>query len=104
MHITGACCVSYASSVPRETTVKPLTCVPVCWLLCTLVMSAPLFAGFTLEDNLVCTVGSAAIWPGASNVIPGSANFTIDIRCRANGVRESIVADVTAGIEALCGR
>ena len=60
--------------------------------------------GFTLEDNLVCTVGSASIWPGASNVIPGSANFTVDIRCRSDGVREAVVGDVTAAISALCAR
>lgn len=29
---------------------------------------------------LVCTVGSISVWPGASNVIPGSANFSVDIR------------------------
>ncbi len=52
----------------------------------------------------MCTVGSAAIWPGASNVIPGSANFTVDIRCRADGVREAVVADVTASIATLCAR
>ena len=33
------------------------------------------------EDSaLVCTVGSISVWPGASNVIPGSANFSVDIR------------------------
>lgn len=32
------------------------------------------------EAGLVCTVGSIAVWPGASNVIPASANFSVDIR------------------------
>ena len=32
------------------------------------------------DPSLVCTVGSIAVWPGASNVIPGSANFSVDIR------------------------
>ena len=32
------------------------------------------------EAALVCTVGSIAVWPGASNVIPASANFSVDIR------------------------
>lgn len=32
------------------------------------------------DPSLVCTVGSISVWPGASNVIPGSTNFTIDIR------------------------
>jgi allantoate deiminase len=30
--------------------------------------------------HLVCTIGSVVLWPGASNVIAGSANFSIDIR------------------------
>lgn len=53
---------------------------------------------------MVCTVGSATIWPGASNVIPGSANFTVDVRCRADSVREVVVGDITASIAALCTR
>ena len=32
------------------------------------------------DPSLVCTVGSISVWPGASNVIPGSANFSVDIR------------------------
>ena len=35
------------------------------------------------EDNLVCTIGTVSIWPGASNVIPGAVNISIDIRCNA---------------------
>lgn len=34
-------------------------------------------ADFKAEDGLVCTVGWLSIWPGASNVIAGSANFTV---------------------------
>ena len=32
------------------------------------------------DGSLVCTVGQLTLWPGASNVIPGAANFTVDIR------------------------
>ena len=32
------------------------------------------------EDNLMCTTGNINLWPNAFNVIPGSANFTLDIR------------------------
>ena len=32
------------------------------------------------DSALVCTVGSISVWPGASNVIAGSANFSVDIR------------------------
>lgn len=34
----------------------------------------------SLDPSLVCTVGAISVWPGASNVIPGSTNFTVDIR------------------------
>lgn len=30
--------------------------------------------------GLVCTVGAISVWPGASNVIPGSVNISVDIR------------------------
>lgn len=36
--------------------------------------------GSGVDPSLVCTVGSISVWPGASNVIPGSANFSVDIR------------------------
>ncbi len=61
-------------------------------------------AGPTPEQALVCTVGSVTVWPGASNVIAGAANFTVDIRCRADDVRTTVVADVLATIDALCER
>lgn len=38
-------------------------------------------AGFSPSpSHLVCTIGSVTVWPGASNVIAGSANFSVDIR------------------------
>ena len=33
------------------------------------------------DDALVCTVGSVSVWPGASNVIPGVVNISVDVRC-----------------------
>ena len=33
-----------------------------------------------LDPSLVCTVGAISVWPGASNVIAGSTNFSVDIR------------------------
>jgi len=32
------------------------------------------------DPSLVCTVGAISVWPGASNVIAGSTNFSVDIR------------------------
>ena len=34
------------------------------------------------EDALMCTTGSITLWPNAFNVVPGSANFSLDIRYR----------------------
>lgn len=34
------------------------------------------------SERLVCTVGTFSIHPGATNVIPGAVNFTVDIRSR----------------------
>ena len=31
-------------------------------------------------SEVVCTVGSISVWPGASNVIPGNVKFSVDIR------------------------
>ena len=39
-------------------------------------------------EGLVCTVGQIIAAPGASNVIAGVVNFTIDIRARRDSVRE----------------
>jgi allantoate deiminase len=44
-------------------------------------------AGNAPDDGLVCTVGQTSVWPGASNVIAGAVNFTVDIRSRADAVR-----------------
>lgn len=32
------------------------------------------------EDALMCTTGSITLWPNAFNVVPGSANFSLDVR------------------------
>ncbi|KAA6428495.1 MAG: allantoate chloroplastic-like, partial [Trebouxia sp. A1-2] len=32
------------------------------------------------DPSLVCTVGALSVWPGASNVIAGATNFSVDIR------------------------
>ena len=51
------------------------------------------------EPDLVATVGRLEVWPGATNVIPGHAQFSIDIR--APGGREPrrrAIADIEARI------
>ena len=41
------------------------------------------------DDSLVCTTGTVTLWPGASNVIAGAANFSIDIRSAPSSAPEA---------------
>ena len=38
-------------------------------------------------EGLVCTVGQVGVWPGASNVIAGQVNVSVDIRSRRDALR-----------------
>ena len=44
------------------------------------------------EDGVVATVGELEVRDGASNVIPGRVNLTLDVRHAADSARESVVA------------
>ena len=39
---------------------------------------------------LVCTVGAVDVWPGASNVVPKTVNFTVDIRSDDDDARAAV--------------
>jgi allantoate deiminase len=52
----------------------------------------------------VATVGQLHVLPGATNVVPGRVNFTIDIRSPRDHDRLAAVADVKRRIEELCLR
>ena len=56
------------------------------------------------EDQLVCTVGEVLVWPGASNVISGNTNFSIDVRARRDETRLKAVEDIVDAIDRLCDR
>jgi allantoate deiminase len=58
----------------------------------------------TGEVGLVGTVGKIEALPGAANVIPGQAGFSLDIRAETDPVREAAVAEVVAGIRAIAER
>ena len=55
-------------------------------------------------QGLVGTVGRIEALPGATNVIPGRASFTIDMRAVSDGHRKGAVADIVSQIEAIAGR
>jgi allantoate deiminase len=54
--------------------------------------------------DLVATVGVISASPGAPNVIPGIAEFTIDVRAGTNGVRDAGLARIEAALPDVCAR
>jgi hydantoinase/carbamoylase family amidase len=56
------------------------------------------------QPGLVGTVGMLTVPDGAVNVVPGKANFSIDIRAEQDAVRLQAVADVLRHIEAVARR
>ena len=56
------------------------------------------------EDELVATVGRLDVEPGAVNVIPGRARFTIDVRAPLDEPRRRAVADIAAAMQAIARR
>jgi allantoate deiminase len=49
-----------------------------------------------MKPGLVATVGRLDVQPGASNVIPGMAELTVDIRHAEDSIREAAVAAIAA--------
>jgi allantoate deiminase len=58
----------------------------------------------TGQSGLVGTVGTINAMPGATNVIPGRASFTIDMRAASDVHRRKAVADVVRQIEKIAKR
>jgi allantoate deiminase len=52
-------------------------------------------------DGLVGTVGYIHVAPGATNVIPGQASFTVDVRAPSDAHRKLAVADIVRRIETI---
>ena len=58
----------------------------------------------TDDGGLVGTVGYIDAMPGATNVIPGRVNFTIDLRAPTDAHRKRAVANIVRHIEAIAKR
>ena len=54
------------------------------------------------EVDLVATVGKLEALPGAINVIPGKARFTLDVRAPADTQRRKAASDMTDTLRAIC--
>lgn len=55
-------------------------------------------------EDAVATVGQLDVKPGATNVIPGSASFSVDIRAARDDVRNKAVADFLAALDQIGGQ
>lgn len=53
------------------------------------------------KPDLVATVGRMAVLPGATNVVPGKVDFTIDIRAGDDADRDRATADILAALHAI---
>lgn len=56
------------------------------------------------DAGLVATVGRIEAKPGAVNVIPGEAAFTLDVRAPEDAVRRDACAAILGAFEAIAGR
>ena len=54
--------------------------------------------------GLVATVGKIEAAPGAINVIPGAARFTVDMRSADDALREAAIAELSAEFRAIAAR
>ncbi|MGN6463160.1 MAG: allantoate amidohydrolase [Pseudolabrys sp.] len=55
-------------------------------------------------DSMVATVGKIDALPGATNIIPGSVTFTLDLRCMDDAVRQAAVARFGSKVTAIAQR
>lgn len=56
------------------------------------------------EPGIVATVGRMEVLPGAINVVPGEARFTVDVRAPADTQRLRAAEAIRAEIAAICAR
>ncbi|MBO0920346.1 allantoate amidohydrolase [Cellulomonas sp. zg-ZUI222] len=54
------------------------------------------------DSGAIATVGQVAVEPGAVNVIPGRAVFSVDLRAATDGERDAMRATLLAGIADVC--
>ncbi|MCP1217126.1 allantoate amidohydrolase [Acetobacter orientalis] len=55
-------------------------------------------------QDLVATVGSLSVAPGAPNVVPGEVSFTLDVRAGTEAVRNAAVEQIRMALAALARR
>ena len=55
------------------------------------------------RPGAVATVGALTVWPGASNVVPGRAELSLDLRSLDPATKAGLVREVTQCIHAIAG-
>lgn len=56
------------------------------------------------EHHIIGTVGQLEAFPGAVNVVPGEARFSIDLRGEFDGTRDAVWSAISREIDAIMGR
>jgi N-carbamoyl-L-amino-acid hydrolase len=56
------------------------------------------------DGDSVGTIGILNVPGGSTNVVPGRCQFTLDLRAPNDPQRDTLVADVLAELQAICGR
>jgi len=58
----------------------------------------------TLSDACVGTIGMLTVPNGSINVVPGRCQFSLDLRATTNSMRNRLLHDVEAELQAICQR
>ncbi len=69
-----------------------------------MVLLAEKIAGDFAADQMVATVGIIDSRPGAANIVPGEANFTLDLRAASDEARETAIERFKSEAGAIAGR
>lgn len=96
MAVTAAGSAGHAGTVPMHLRRDALAAAAECALAVERIGSS--------EAGTVATVGRMEVLPGAINVVPGEARFTVDVRAPDDAQRLRAVAAIRAGIAAICAR
>lgn len=56
------------------------------------------------ERDVVATVGRLTVQPGAVNVVPGQAEFSLDLRAETDAARDSAWTEIEAALTEICER
>ena len=94
VRITGA--AGHAGTVPMDARQDALCAASECILAVENAAAA--------HEHAVGTVGQISSGPGATNVIPGTAEFSVDFRAAEDAVRNKAVAELLADFESIGGK